>query len=261
MSKEHIFGLWLKELFPRDANTTHISARISWPKKLISSAPIDRREHGQGHSGSKKLRVVCKKCNTSWMSKLEAWAKTALPPMIIGRRCNLVPSGQMGLATWAAKTAMVAEYFEPRGDSITQEERTWLMGNRKPPAGWFVWIGSYRGTDWGNLTIFQSRAALSPTPVRSPDVAPYYIQATTFGLGHTLFCVLSSSLPDIGNNFAGVEPFGLVQIWPPQPRSILWPAVTILGDSDAYNVANLISKSRAFDQSLDPAADWTFAGF
>lgn len=156
---------------------------------------------------------------------------------------------------------MVAENFKPRTVSITQDERAWLMKKQIPPENWFVWIGFYKGGDWANLSIFQTRARLSPTPVPGPSETPHYIQATTFGIGHILFSVVSSSLPGVGTSFAGREPFGLVQIWPPQARSILWPTATILGDSDAYNVANIIRLSNAFNHSLDPGANWAFTGF
>lgn len=258
ISKEHIFGDWLKEHFPRDANTTHTSAHISWPKNVITKAPIDIRRQRQGHSGSKKLRVVCRDCNSGWLSGLENWAKKALPPLIFGKRCNLVPEGQARLAAWAVKTAMVAANFKPRETGITQKERSLLMNTLAPPNNWFVWISAYKGEDWADLAIFQDRASLSPVPVPDPDSAPYYVQATTFGVGRILFSVLSSSSPGIGQDFAGNESDGFIQIWPAQPRSILWPPTTIFGDTQANAVANILRQTKAFNHSLDRAADWTF---
>ncbi len=258
ISKEHVFGLWLREFFPRNEHTKHKSAYISWRDESGPHAPTDRRLQRQGHVGSKQIKVVCRQCNNEWLSRLEGRVKRALPPLIAGKRANLLEGGQALLATWAAKTAMVAEHFEPIDSGITQDERTWLMNNLTPPTKWFVWIATYNGNDWGNLGIFQDRGALSPTPVARPSEAPYYVQATTFGVGHILFCVVSSSSPDIDARFAGCEADGLVQIWPAQPRSVLWPPARIFGDREAYALANIIGLSKAFDNSFDPGANWTF---
>jgi hypothetical protein len=258
ITKEHVFGIWLKDLFPRDEYTRHRTIKITWPDKNGRQPSIESSSLEQGHVGSQKLRVVCQVCNNERLGGLEDRAKKALPPLIIGRRANILPGGQALLATWATKTAMVAEYFRPVKDGITQPERSWLIDNLLPPPKWFVWIGAYSGLKWRNLAIYQSRMRLSDTPVRRPSEAPYYAQATTFGVGHILFCVISSSSPLI-ERFAGREAEGLFQIWPPRLRSILWPPRRILNDNDADAIANLIEHSGVFDHSLDPGADWTFA--
>jgi hypothetical protein len=83
---------------------------------------------------------------------------------------------------------------------------------------------------------------------------------TTFGLGHLLVNVLGTSSPFARHRFAGCEPAGSLQIWPqPHPRSILWPPANIIGDDEAYFLANMMRKSGFFDHSRDRAANWTFA--
>lgn len=259
ISKEHVFGEWLADLFPRDERSKHTAAHITWPQGVISNKPIDSRRVQQGHSGTKKLRVVCKDCNSAWMSQLETWAKQALPPLITGQRANISPDGQKKLSTWAVKTAMVATHFQPRETSIPQHDRTALMENLTPPPGWFVWICAYKGGTWSPLTIFQDRAALSLTPIPNADSAPYYIQATTFGMGHLLVCALSSSSPTIERDFTLFEPENSFQIWPQvRSRSILWPPVEFIRDDEAYRFANILRTSGVFDHSRDRAANWTF---
>ena len=153
---------------------------------------------------------------------------------------------------------MTAEHLRSREKGISQKERNWLMDNLVPPTNWFVWIGAYNGEVWRNLSIYQNRGGLNLTPVSRPSDAQYYIQSTTFGVGHIIFLTVSSSLPTIGNKFAEREVDGLFQIWPPQPRSILWPPARILADPQANAIANVLSLTRLFDHSFDPGADWTF---
>lgn len=259
ITKEHVFGQWLREYFPRDKNSKRKSAYISWNDELRPALGIDVRKIAQGHPGSMTLRVVCRDCNVGWMSQLENQVRRAMKPLILGNRCNILGSGQRLLAAWAAKTAMVAENFAPVDSGVTQAERTWLMESQMPPDKWFVWIAAYNGEDWANLGILQSRAGLSPTPVARPSDAPYYAEATTFGVGRILFSVVSGSEPNMEKYFAGRETDSLIQIWPLQPRSILWPPLRIFGDKEANQVASIFSLSGVFDNSFDPGANWQFS--
>jgi hypothetical protein len=257
ISKEHVFPDWLKELFPRDADTTHTATHFDWPKNFITKVPIEKRKYRQGHVGAQKVRVVCERCNNGWLSALEEHTKPILLPLISGENCNLPLNSQTALATWAVKTSMTAEYLRPRDKGITQDERTWLMEYQVPPLNWFVWIATYDDETWQNLRIYQNRGRLDDTPVSDASRAKYYIQSTTFGIGHVLFLTISSTFPEIGDKFTGREVDGLIQIWPPRPRSIIWPLARVLADPQANAVANILSMTRIFDHTFDPGADWT----
>jgi hypothetical protein len=76
ISKEHVFADWLRDIFPRDAKTTHTLGVIDWQRGL--ARPTVTKKHGQGHSGSKKVRAVCQECNGTWLSSLEDTAKPIL---------------------------------------------------------------------------------------------------------------------------------------------------------------------------------------
>ena len=258
ISREHVFPDWLKEYFPRDDKTTHTMASFVWPENIITKVPIEKRRPGQGHVGVQKVKVVCEKCNSGWMSALEESMKPILIPLITGEQTNLPFDIQFKLATWATKTSMVAEHLRPRKNGISQEERTWLMENLIPPANWFVWVGAYNDEIWRNLSIFQNRGRLDSSPVSRPSKARYYVQSTTFGMGHILFLTVSTSMTQITGHLVGRETDGFFQIWPPQPRSILWPPARILADPQANAVANFLNLTNLFDRSLDPSADWTF---
>ncbi len=248
-------------MFPRDSKTTHTAAHISWSQQIITRTPIDKRSVKQGHTGSKKFRAVCQNCNNGWMSNLEKWAKPVVTSLALAQQCRLTPEATDRLATWAAKTAMIAELEKPRDTTISQSERTYLMEHQKPPDGWYVYIGTYQGRDWPELSIFQTRASLSRTPVSSPKGLTDYVQATTFGVGHLIFSVVSSSLPNAIDCFREWEPKGLLQIWPRRELCHFWPRQTIIDDDAAYWIANVLRNSDAFNHSFDPGANWTFTKF
>ncbi len=253
-----MFGNWLREHFPRDANSKHKSAQITWTDQAGPSSPLDVRRVGQGHVGSLKLKVVCRSCNNGWLSGLETSAKCVLPPLIVGRRARIGYGAQSILAAWAAKTAMVAEYTKPSGACITQEERNWLKSNTKAPIDWYIWIAAYEGEAWRDLSILQTRVGLSEEPVRRPSEAPHDAQATTFGVGNILFCAMSSRSPFVRRQFTKRDYDGLLQIWPPRLHSIVWPPARTFGDEEAYALADLFNSVGVFECSLSPGANWKF---
>src|SRR5262249_3469650 len=122
ITREHIFGDWLRELFPRDDKTTHTHGIITFPPQAKPSLWLNPR--GQGHSGSKKVAVVCRNCNETWLSNsVEDAAKPILVPLIVGRSGALSRDMQRCLALWAAKTTMTAEHTHRGKGVIRQSER------------------------------------------------------------------------------------------------------------------------------------------
>ena len=143
ISNEHLFGDWLRELFPRDAGMTHTHGIITYPIRGSGlTKPVLHTAQKQGHTGSKKLRFVCKSCNETWLSNLvENAAKPILEQMLQSRPLMINREMQRVLATWAAKTAMVAEYVNPDLISIKQPDRTALKEKSDSPTGMV-------GVDW-----------------------------------------------------------------------------------------------------------------
>ncbi len=152
---------------------------------------------------------------------------------------------------------MVAEFEKPRSDGITQSERTWLKDNPTPPDNWLIWLAGYNGKSWAELAFAQNRGSLQSAPVRRPHIQVHYCQSTIFGMGHALFLVVNSSWDGIFDAFGNIDNDGLIRIWPPQNLSIPWPPPVILGDEQANAVANILTQSGRFDQSLNPLAKHT----
>ena len=123
-SQEHIFPDWLRVLFPRSPADTHMSRTTTWEKAksgTLYAMPIFKNH--KGHSGSKKLRVVCRYCNNGWMSRLENRTRPILMRLIQGHPHRLSTFDQATLAACAAKTIMVAEFGYPHAIAIPDVER------------------------------------------------------------------------------------------------------------------------------------------
>ena len=256
MTKEHIWPEWLQEIFPNDAATTHTYGTID-PSPIIGLPKIIEKQR-PGHSGKNTVKVVCRTCNNEWLSRLEEKTKPVLTSLALGEKLNLTPTVQKSLAVWLAKTAMTAERVRPRANGITQEERTFLMTHLLPPPNWIIWVVAYAGGAWSELGMGQHRGDIANTPIPRPDRGAKYIQATTLGLGYTVFLIVSTTWEEAPKAFAQFDGNGLFQIWPAQPRSILWPPTNVFTDPEIDKLATILSQSGVLNQSFNPLANWTF---
>lgn len=257
VSKEHVFPDWLKKLFRRDDSTTHTYGTID--ESQIIGIPRINEKHRSGHAGSNTVRVVCEHCNSGWLSQLELRTKPFLIPLILGERVEMTPEFQKAIALWAAKTAMTAEMVRPRENGITQTEKSFLKNRLLPPPNWIIWVAGYAGGRWRELGMGQHRGQITASPIPRPNRVMNYIQATTLGMGHIVFLIVSTNWKSAPKTFARFDGNGFYQICPPRPRSILWPPARLLNDPQINEMANILNLSGAFDNSLNPLANWRFA--
>jgi hypothetical protein len=234
ISREHVFGDWLSEIFPKSATATHTHGIIDWPVSGPAGAtPTINIGGGQGHSGTKKVKVVCATCNETWLStRIENAAKPILIPLIAGRTSELSIADQRVLATWAVKTVMTAEYVNKRPPAILQSERTWLKDNLSPPAGWFVSATPYTGTEWRELGIFQHSGRLAVPSIVEGIETEHHVGLTFFGMGHLFLLVRYSSWPRLWEMFNVDGVADTLRIWPPKSTSMTWFPQNSIADAE-----------------------------
>ena len=247
MTKEHVFGEWLRTLFPRDAATTHTHGIVSFPIAGSSlTHPVTATRQGQGHSGSKKVRVVCRTCNNGWLSaQVEGVAKPILTTLITGTPGLINTDMQRILATSAAKTVMTAEHINRGKAVVKQADRTLLKDNLVPPPGWHVWIGSYSGVLWRDLGIFQHTGKLEIPSVDNSGTIEHNLELTLIGAGQLIFLVINSSwqrIWDILNGLGNPGGGGLERIWPIIEPTISWPRPHVLTDVEAEYFTNYLAR-------------------
>ncbi len=236
MSGEHQFGDWLEELFPRDDTTRHTLIVADHPNGSVNDRPTVTRFDRQGHSGSIKLSVVCTQCNNEWMStKVEEPAKPILKPLILGVTCGLDGDMQSIVATWAAKTVMVSEQSRETRSVIFQSERTWLKEHLTPPMGWSIWIGSYGGTEWRDLTCFMHPATMDVPAIGDQRPAKHNFEFTILGLGKLAIVIINTSAPHLHGKFSIPR---LRQIWPIVDDRVTWPTDYIATDADLWQLTS-----------------------
>jgi hypothetical protein len=95
----------------------------------------------------RQARIVCKTCNTGWMSKLEHAVSALLEPAALAGRV-LNQDEQTLLATWAMKTALTMNAAQPLDQRTIPVETARAFGHhREMPQGARVWLASYTGID------------------------------------------------------------------------------------------------------------------
>src|SRR3954469_13275208 len=83
LSKEHFFAEWMHDYLPPKPSTHYVAGSdlIGRPGKMFRPGNVFERH----------LRVVCKACNSGWMSTLQNEAKPILIPLMQGVRRTLNP--------------------------------------------------------------------------------------------------------------------------------------------------------------------------
>jgi hypothetical protein len=195
-----------------------------------------------GHSGTRKVRVVCQKCNGGWMSALEAQAKPLLLPLINGENGKISVEAQRVLATWASKTVMTAEFIHPKSAVIEVQERKLLMEHLLPPERWHVWMARYEGEVWRGLSMYQHSGTLDVPSVSRPGGVSHYVESTTFGIGHVVFYVVATTWERIHIPFLGFGVPGLARICPAPNLDIVWPPPFILGDAEVTRMSQSVGE-------------------
>lgn len=238
LTKEHLFPNWLKALFPRDGSSTHTHGTVMWP----GGQQVVRTKKGQGHSGTKKLRVVCMDCNRGWMSDLEENAKPHLTRLIRGNFHSITPDVQQALSLWAAKTASVGENINPGQQAVRKAERDTIMASQVVPDHWLVFISPYSGTEYSELFMHQHTNRYRVPNNSGPGPIQHYAQVSTIGLGQVIFTVLATSWTVISRHYLGFDmpQHGYCQISPTRTDSISWPTSLALDDRQARELITTI---------------------
>ena len=151
LTTEDVIPKWLGRLFKRQPTLRSLH--------LASGRQLSRIEGGMVFV---VRRVVCRTCNTRWMSQLQDQSKQYLTPMMFDIRTGISAEGQALITAWITMTAILMEWAEHRGTSpfrfYTSAERqrfhdlhvvpghttVWLARREwVPPGGAIRWITSY----------------------------------------------------------------------------------------------------------------------
>lgn len=242
LSKEHVLPDWLQELFPRSSTDTHTVGSFDWIRIPEHVMPIQNTERRQGQAGTRKVRVVCRAtCNNGWLSRMETATKPLLLDLVQGYSRTLTVADQKLLATWIAKTAMVAEFVKKDQVTVGQATRDRFYANPEPPAHWNIWIAFYSGTEWLAGNIFHHGVGMYMPPLEMmPGVKNTHYTVITLG---RLMCICTGCEDERQEIKLDARMDQAVrQLWPAIGRDIAWPPERSIDDQGAQQVTGAFGK-------------------
>jgi hypothetical protein len=138
-SQEHVWPNWAALMLADEGPLPHLH-------QITQEGRPDEERNYSKDAYTVTVGVVCAGCNNGWMSDLESRAKPHLEPMLRGHGRALHESGLRTLATWALKTAMMAEHMHgAQRRAIPREEYAYLFEHGEPSPRIRVWMATYAG--------------------------------------------------------------------------------------------------------------------
>jgi hypothetical protein len=229
-SGEHIWADWLKAYVPRTNLKHHHSNRTFFLGRTESSVT-----HRSGDQRSRKVRFVCSKCNTQWMSRLQIAAKPIVVPLLSGSASTLDREAQTSLSGWIAMAIIASEHLDTATVVTTRDECRWLRTKLTAPPQWRIWIGNYHDPDHPT----QHRRCLMPV-VKDEEFSefvgkegtglPYTLQTVSYRVGDLFVHAITSSAHHelVARIRLPESLFGkLLQIWPAEGMIVKWPPTSL----------------------------------
>jgi hypothetical protein len=247
MTEEHLWPEWMHPYLPQVSGTRTQAGR----HRVRLGEVIAERKTREGHAFAKRFRLVCKQCNSSWMSGIEDAAKPILIPMLEGRSITLLKNSRVTIATWIALKVMVSECIEPSDAVIDQDERSEFKLTRTMPRRLRIWLGTHDLQEW--YTGYWHQTLLSYFGQRPPEARPVgafkNIQTTAIGVGHIFFLSFVTTLHQLELN-----PVSRVRkirrLWPLRSQPVVWP-LSPLSSVEANDLADSLR-----ELMRSPIAEW-----
>ena len=237
LTKEHLFADWMKSYIDRALIHHNIETALDFPDHQDSSI---KQRSGDPHS--RRIKCVCKPCNSGWMSQLQEKTKPIFIPMLQGGETNLHRRAQRQIATWVVMTVMAGEFIDLDHVTISVEERRQFRLDRSVQAHWKIWIGAHRRRKearWIHKAMSFTEKEVEAIYSQTPDRANS--QATTILLGkHLIIHVMSSPIkPRLIRTWQFPQHFApfMLQIWPIRNASVSWPPERAMTDKGILTVS------------------------
>lgn len=237
VSNEHFWPEWAGPLLPNGRELTYFEYS---QHNFADGTPRkpSRYMKRQGPVINKTVRAPCVKCNTGWMSRLEAAVQPILTPLAKGEPKVLTVEDQLILARWVCLKTMAAE-SNLRGEQVTfRHERHRFRRTLDIPSGFSVWLLRCGERHW---RAAYRRHATNVHPVRAAGGHRPNFQMITFGFGEVLFVTITSRVVGLRMNLP-LMPGGAFRFWPAIADPIAWPPKISVTAEGAEYIATTLTR-------------------
>lgn len=230
ITREHVLPNWLSKLS---------SKKITVTNEFIGDNPI----HWDSLIFQHKAKIVCKECNSGWMSELEVAVKPILLNLLLLNKVTITRKEQAILSFWAQKTVLMLNQGTPHSLKITSDTFEDIYLNKSFTKKIMVNIGwriKSKGNKQEPIASYEIKQIMSvdvnkdiATNMQNEMEHGGFIWKAVFALGPIVFELIGHNMKvrlEIGSNskiFHTIQPYSSDFIWPTE-----WP-IEAEGDLDA----------------------------
>jgi hypothetical protein len=216
ISGEHIWSDWMNALFP--------SGQVTF-QKVEQDGSISKR--WRSVSGlNMTANVVCKKCNETWMSAIEAdHAKPAMSDLILGKPATeITPEQAHGISLFAFKTAVISNYSLPEDEEFFEiSHRYAFRKSLSIPSKVGMWLLGFAPDSGGGIRSVNIYFPDKNSPKLTLNVCSFYVGQ----LGFQVVSLKSNTVTQIESL---PTPDNLTVLFYPTLRGgVSWPRTVVLG--------------------------------
>jgi hypothetical protein len=236
LTGEHLWSQWIGEELKKIG-----AARMRLSSQLLDDPTTFTWE---SRTCDLTAKVVCKRCNETWMSDLESnHAKPSIGKMILATAPVTLTRAQIiSISAFAFKCAVIGDHMNrKRLPFFSPESRRRFACSLTIPPAIYVWIGCISGDDPIH-GLFKVQYGI--TPPRTPN--GFRLYTFTWGIGRFFVQLLAwhwmrgrlrrTLVPSITQNEFW-NPYS-IPIWPNPPLSVQWPPAGHLNNHQMTTFSN-----------------------
>jgi hypothetical protein len=194
------------------------------------------RTDRQGPVVNARYRVVCRACNSGWMSALEEAVRPILSRVLTGTPVTLSPEQQRLLATYFTMKLMVFDQAPKGAPVITRAERQAFFEKRTHPASLKLWILATEDPNW-RTAVFSNAFELAHTKDQRPNARN--AKLTLWGIGRVVVVALYVRDIEIAVPLV-LDPVSSLRLLPPSLPPRIWPPLNYVTGPELDQLADAL---------------------
>ena len=242
-SREHFYPEWMHDLLPMGSDGKYSGEIINQHPKTRVVSRHDRRTK-PGELYTKKIKVVCQRCNNGWMSGLEIAVQPLLTPIIKGESATFDRKDLEIIAQWATLKALVCEHDTPSTAVTPQEDRTAFMEMLTIPAYFNIYLLNHScPTRIGYVRTSHTVSLTRDGPLPPLEGRQKNTQQISVILGSVMLHINAARLDGFRiEDFLTMPAIMSRRIWPPNIAPLTWPSAPILTNDQMQALAYSIER-------------------
>lgn len=248
MTGEHLWSDWMQNagLLQR-ISREYVQTGLNFRRHTAQRTVAQRYREGSPHFA--KYRVVCKNCNSGWMSAIEEAAKPALILLMKGATATLPRDMRLKLTEWLVLKMLVVEHSQQPGYEpapiYSQADREAFRASRKIPDHLRIYLGKHSSIPWRTGYHRHAGGLGFEKPLLPPPREPTGVRnvhAITWGIGSLLVYISGSTDSETERAVKFVKGPEFRRLWPLTANGLKWPPPIVMGGREIDDLARALGR-------------------